>query len=122
MLAIQFIASAELRAAQGCDTTWDTHHSLRGVDYSSYSSVAEAVSLLELDADGAWVYRIVEVASIEDSYLELRAENEDALEALAEWVEAGCPRTGDRLQAVERAALACISAAPVTVARKTEAA
>jgi hypothetical protein len=114
-LAIQFIATHAARDTRDCDLEWQTHDSQRGVDYTSYTSVADGVAALELDADGAYQYRIVEVASIEDSYLELRAENEDALEALAAWVAAGCPRNGNALQAVERAALACVSAAPVAV-------
>jgi hypothetical protein len=118
-LAIQFISTrALLRADHAADTEWQTHDPQRGVDYTSYTSVADAVTSLELDADGAYQYRIVEVASVEDSYLELRAENEDALEALAAWVAAGCPRGGNALQAVERAALACVSAAPVKIVRE----
>lgn len=122
MLAIQFIASAALRAAGEADAPWDTHYQLRGVDYSSYASVDEAAKLLALDADGAYQYRIVEVASVADSYLELRAENEDALEALAAWVEAGCPRTGESIEDLRRLAIHCADAAPVTPARETEAA
>lgn len=122
MLAIQFITTQALRGAQGCDADWNTLEAQRGVDYSAYGSVAEAVALLELDADGRYQYRIVEVASVEDSYLELRSENEDALEALAAWVDAGCPRRGEAIQEVERAALACVKAVPVKVVAKREAA
>jgi hypothetical protein len=119
MLAIQFISTRALRSDAADHTDWQTHDPQRGVDYTSYTSVADCVASLELDADGAYQYRIVEVASVEDSYLELRAENEDALEALAAWAAAGCPRGGNALlQAVERAALACVSAAPVTVAHE----
>jgi hypothetical protein len=117
MLAIQFISTRALRSDSADHTDWQTHDQ-RGVDYGSFTSVADAVASLELDADGAYQYRIVEVASVEDSYLELRAENEDALEALAAWVAAGCPRGGNAIQAVERAALACDRAAPVVVVRE----
>jgi hypothetical protein len=119
MLAIQCISTQALRAGRH-HAEWNTYDSLIGVDYSSVASVTEAAGLLELDADGAYQYRIVEVASVEDSYLELQAENTDALEALAAWVTAGCPRNGNAIQDVERAALACVRAAPVTVVRKTE--
>jgi hypothetical protein len=125
MLAIQFISTRALRSGAGSHaaTEWQTHDSQRGVDYSSYESVADAVASLEQDADGAYQFRIAQVASVEDSYLELRAENADALEALGAWVAAGCPRHGDALQQVERAALACVTAAPMTVVfRKVEAA
>jgi hypothetical protein len=119
MLDIQFIGTRALRSQS---EAWETHHSLRGVDYTDYASVERAVAALELDADGAWQYRIVEVASIEDSYLELRAENEDALEAMAGWVAAGCPRTGESIEDLRRAANACVNAAPVKVVKKEEAA
>lgn len=122
MLAIEVITTQALHAAAGCDAEWNTVEPQSGVDYTNYGSVAEAVALLELDADGRYQYRIVDVASIADSYLELRSENEDALESLAAWVDAGCPRRGEALQKVERAALACVKAAPVKVLSKREAA
>jgi hypothetical protein len=120
--AIQIIGTQALRAAGESDAPWETHYELFRVDYSSLPSVVEAAGLLELDADGAYQYRIVEVASVEDSYLELRAENADALEALVAWADAGCPRTGELIEALRRAATECANAVPVKVVRKTEAA
>jgi hypothetical protein len=123
MLAIQCISTRALRSqASEHSEAWETHYALSGVDYSSYASVAAGVARLELDADGAYQYRIVEVASVADSYLDLRAENEDALEALSAWADAGCPRTGELIEGLRRAAVACANAAPVTVARKEQAA
>ncbi len=119
MLAIQYMSTRALRSQS---EAWQTHYSLFGVDYTSLASVAAAVAGLELDADGAYEYRIVEVASVADSYLELRAEYEDALEAMAAWVDAGCPRTGESIEELRRLAIHCADAAPVTAVRKTEAA
>jgi len=63
MLAIQFIAPAELRPTQPCRANWNDIHPLAGVDYSSYSSVATRTALLQNAADDILCYRIVEVAS-----------------------------------------------------------
>lgn len=128
MYAIQEIAIQELRAAGEAgeaDAAWATVESRLGVDYSDYSSVAEGVGLLDLDADGRYAYRIIEVLSDEDSYQELEAENLDALAAMSAWVEAGCPRAGNEIEALRRAAVYRADAVPVKVAsspKKSEAA
>lgn len=120
LLAIQCIATPALRAAQGCDASWNTYHSLSGVDYTDYESVERATALLELDADGAYQYRIVAVASAEESYAELQGENLDVLEALDAWLDAGSPRSGPELEALRRAGLERWSAVRLELARRPE--
>lgn len=115
--AIQCISTATLRRAQGYDVEWGYYYDLARVDYTDHASVAEAVALLELDADGAYRYRIVEVASVDESYQELEAENIDALEALGRWYDAGCPNDSAHLAAMRTAAQACVERAPVKVVR-----
>jgi len=121
---IQTVTAQALREAGDAEPDWATYEPQMGVDYTSYASVSDAADSLAMDGDGCYAYRIVEVTSPEDSYGELEAENLDALDALDAWVNAGCPRRGEELQAVERAALARVNAAPVKVVpvKKIEAA
>ena len=117
--AIQFISAPALLRAQGRDVRWEWHYDISGVDYTSYASVEEATRQLELDADGAYRYRIVEVASVEESYDAIPDENIDALDALAAWCLAGCPLTSEHIEALRRAARRCVDAAPITVVTRT---
>lgn len=117
--AIQFISAPALLRAQGRDVRWEWHYDISGVDYTSYASVEEATRQLELDADGgAYRYRIVEVASVDQSYDAIPDENIDALDALTNWCLAGCPLTSEHIEAMRRAARACVDAAPVTVVHR----
>jgi len=117
-LAIQCISTQALRDAGDADVEWGTYEDLRDVDYTDYNSVDNAIGMLSLDEPGRYAYRIVEVASDEDSYLDLQAENLDALEAMTAWVAAGCPSRGRELLALERAAIGRAQAMPVKVASK----
>lgn len=120
MYAIEQIGIQELRAAEGHDgAAWCTVESQIGIDYTNYASVAAGLGLLELDADGRYAYRIIERATDEQSYQELEAENLDALEAMTAWVDAGCPRTGNEIEALRRAAIHRDEAAPIKVVTGT---
>src|SRR5262245_25294921 len=71
MLAIQFIALAELHA-QPSSAQWNIHPTLAGVDYSNYSSVARRTARLAEASDGTVCYRIAKA----DSRIELTTEEQ----------------------------------------------